>query len=115
MVDAYGLGTSIISVGKVSIEVISACYKYYSTTKGANSDILTIFNIVSGLKNVLDDLHEFLAKSHGSQTLHLPEGSSLDEALKGCETALKELSSKLQKGESKDLNGFEPTVPVSKN
>ncbi len=60
MAEVLGVAASIIAVLQISEAVISACYQYYRTAKGAKKDIIKVINIVSDLKSTLNNLHALL-------------------------------------------------------
>jgi ankyrin repeat domain-containing protein 50 len=48
--DGLSAAASVIAVLQISESVISACYQYYKTAKGARKDILEVITMVKDLK-----------------------------------------------------------------
>ena len=94
--DGLSAAASVIAVLQISESVISACYQYYKTAKGARKDILEVISMVKDLKGTLDTI-QFLLDEEGddAEDPRLPLLKSLDRSFKACESVLKDVSEQL--------------------
>jgi ankyrin repeat domain-containing protein 50 len=94
--DGLSAAASVIAVLQISESVISACYQYYKTAKGARKDILEVITMVKDLKGTLDTI-QFLLDDEGddAEDPRLPLLKSLDPSFKACESALKDVAEQL--------------------
>jgi hypothetical protein len=86
--EGLGVAASIMQVLQISEKVVSACYQYYRTARGAKKDILEVINIVGGLKTTLESLRLLLAAAGDPADPRLPHLARLDGPLKSCQYAL---------------------------
>src|SRR6266496_1900976 len=85
-----GVVSNVASIIQISGQVLTACYAYCQAVHDAEKDIIRVISVVSSLKGVLEDFHNFVdAKPNQTQPPHL---ESLVEALQGCDVALQELA-----------------------
>jgi hypothetical protein len=87
---------SVIAVLQISESVISACYKYYKTAKGAKNDILEVITIIKDLKSTFQDTVQFLLDAEfDNEDPRLPLLKSLDHSFKACEAAMQNVAKEL--------------------
>jgi hypothetical protein len=103
--DGLSAAASVLAVLQISESVISACYQYYKTAKGARKDILEVISMVKDLKGTLDTI-QFLLDEEGddAEDPRLPLLKSIDRSFKACESVLKDVSEQLGVEISTDLD-----------
>ena len=102
--EAVGAAASIMQVLQISEQVVSACYQYYRTARGAKNDILQVINIVGGLKTTLENLCPLIDTAEGSADQPDPRLPHLAASLKSCLEALQSIEKKLRINPTMKLN-----------
>jgi hypothetical protein len=94
--DGLSVAASIIAVLQISESVISACYQYYKTAKGARKDILEVISMVKDLKSTLDTIRFLLDDDDGDvEDARLPLLKSLEPSFTACEEAMRDVAQRL--------------------
>jgi len=84
--DPLSLTASIIAVVTLASQVIKRCQSYLSAIKDAPGDFNNILIEVGSMKCVLETL-----KLHVDVSGPFPDVTGINESVKGCETALRDL------------------------
>src|SRR5271170_6274610 len=92
MADPLSMTASVIAVVEISNSVISHCYQYVTKAYNAQNDVLRLINVVSSLKDILDDLDTQMKTKGDKPESHLHR---LDPPLKTCKQLLERIYSKL--------------------
>jgi ankyrin repeat domain-containing protein 50 len=109
--DGLSAAASVIAVLQISESVISACYQYYKTAKGARKDILQVISMVKDLKGTLDTIQFLLDDDGDAEDPRLPLLKSLEPSFAACEEAMRDVAQRL--GIELD-NEFDPgTLKIS--
>jgi hypothetical protein len=95
MAEVLGAAASIVAVIQISEQVISACWRYYTTIKDAKKNIINIITVVSDFKRNLDNLRLLLNTKSGLEDSQLQFIKCVDQSLKACDSALHTLAMKL--------------------
>lgn len=93
--ESLAIAASILQVIQISEQVVSACYQYYRSAKGAKKDILDIINHVSGLKSTLESLRLLIDSVGDPADPRLPHLARLDVPLKSCQSELQTIANRL--------------------
>ena len=94
--DGLSAAASVIAVLQISESIISACYQYYKTAKGARKDILEVITMVKHLKSTLDTIHFLLDDDDGdSEDPRLPLLNSLDRSFAACHEVMGDVAKQL--------------------
>ena len=102
--DGVSAAASIIQVIQISEQVISACYQYYRSVKGAKKDILDIINHVGGLKSTLESLQLLIDSVGDPADPRLSHLARLDVPLKSCQSELQSIANKLHVNPAMNFN-----------
>jgi Cdc6-like AAA superfamily ATPase len=113
--EAVGAAASIVQVLQISEQVVSACYQYYRTARGAKTDILQVINIVGGLKSTLENLRPLITTAEGSADQPDPRLPHLAASLKSCQEALQSIERKLCVNPTVNLNFADVKVGLVKH
>jgi Cdc6-like AAA superfamily ATPase len=113
--EAVGAAASILQVLQISEQVVSACYQYYRTARGAKNDILQVINIVGGLKTTLENLRPLIDTAEGSADQPDPRLPHLAASLKSCQEALQSIEKKLRINPTVKLNLADVKVGLVKH
>src|SRR5271170_3668285 len=110
--DGLSAAASIIQVIQISEQVISACYQYYRSVKGAKKDILDIINHVGGLKSTLESLRLLVDSVGDPADPRLPHLARLDVPLKSCQSELQSIANKLHINPAMNFNLADVKVSI---
>jgi hypothetical protein len=110
--DGVSAAASIIQVIQISEQVISACYQYYRSVKGAKKDILDIINHVGGLKSTLENLRLLIDSVGDPADPRLPHLARLDVPLKSCQSELQSIANKLHVNPAMNFNLADVKVSI---
>lgn len=93
--DGISAAASVMAVLQISESVISACYQYYKTARGARKDILEVISMVKDLKGTLDTIHFLLDDDDDAEDPRLPLLNSLDRSFTACQEAIRDIANQL--------------------
>lgn len=93
--DGLSGAASVIAVLQISESVISACYQYIKTARGARKDILQVIKMVNDLKGTLDGIQYLLNDDSDNEDPCLPLLKSLDSTFATCREAFEDIAKQL--------------------
>jgi hypothetical protein len=99
-----GVAASIMQLLQICGQVVSACYQYYRTARGAQKDILEVINVVGGLKTTLENLRLLVDSGGDPADPRLPHLARLDGPLESCQLALQSIVSQLGMNPTMNFN-----------
>jgi hypothetical protein len=113
--DGFSVATSIITMIRISEQVVSACYRYYRSARGAKKVIVEVIDVISGLKSTLENLHLLIDSAGGDPAdRRLPHSARLELPLKSCQSSLQSIAKELRINPTMNLNLAEVKVSLQR-